>query len=588
MKKVKYIFTVTLIFVFLGCEEEFLERYPLDRLTPETYFQTENELQTYTNSFYTLVPGTPSDGGTEIWGTYIDDEATFSVSSLVAGTRTVPTTGGGWSWGALRNINFFLENVNKFSGDESVRNHYIGLAKFFRAWFYFEKVKMFGDVPWYSQTIGTSDDELLEKARDPRTLVMDSILSDINYAIINLRNTKDSKRITKWTALALKSRIFLFEGTFRKYHGLGNYEKMLDESISASLDLIQNSGYSIFTSSPNRAYHEMFIANDAITAEIILAREFDLAVPFTHSVNFRTNSSSYGRPGLTKQVINSYLMADGSRFTDIPGYGTMEFYDECQNRDPRLSQTIRTPGYKQIGQEVTSVPDFTASMTGYQYIKYILAPVHFSLGCDNDLPVFRFAEVLLNYAEAKAERGNISQSDLDMSIKLIRDRVDMPNIDLLQSNSLPDPYLASQYMNVNGQNKGIILEIRRERRIELIREDFRWDDLVRWKEGHNLVRPFLGMYFPGPGEYDLDKDGSIDIVLYVNTQPGTKIPSAQYYKIGEIDLLNGVDGGNIIVNRTVPKSFDENKDYFYPIPTQERILNPNLTQNPGWNDGLGN
>ena len=169
----------------------------------------------------------------------------------------------------------------------------------------------------------------------------------------------------------------------------------------------------------------------------------------------------------------------------------------------------------------------------------------------------------------------------------MRERVGMPNIDLAMANSYPDPYLENQYKNVAGTNKGIILEIRRERRIELIRENFRWNDILRWKEGHNLVRPFLGMYFPGPGEFDLDKDGKIDIVLFEETEPIDKIPSAQYYKIGEIDLLNGVNGGNIIVNRTVPKNFDENKDYFYPIPIQERILNPNLTQNPGWNDGLG-
>lgn len=587
MKNFKYFITIVLAFFIFGCEDDFLERYPLDQLSPETYFQTENELKSFTNSFYSLVPGTPSDGGSSIWGTYIDDEAQFSVPALISGTREVPTTGGGWSWGALRNINFFLENIHRFPGDENIRNHYVGLARFFRAWFYFDKVARFGDVPWYSKTIGTTDEDLLKKARDSRVLVMDSVLYDINYAIQNLRDQRNSKEITKWTALALKSRIFLFEGTFRKYHGLGNYEKMLDESISAALDLMQNSGYSIYTSSAFKAYHELFIATNAITDEMILAREFDLSVPFTHSVNFRTNSSSYGRPGVTKQLINSYLMLDGSRFTDISNYETMEFFDECQNRDPRLAQTIRTPGYKQIGQETTSVPDFTASMTGYQYIKYILAPVHFSLGCDNDLPVFRFAEILLNYAEAKAERGIITQSDLDYSIKLIRDRVGMPNIDLAWSNSNPDPYLEMQYKNVTGTNKGVILEIRRERRIELIRENFRWDDLVRWKEGHNLIRPFLGMYFPGPGEFDLDKDGKIDIVLYVGTEPADKIPSAQYYKIGEVDLLNGTSGGNIIVNRTVPKNFDENKDYFYPIPTQERILNPNLTQNPGWNDGLG-
>ncbi len=570
------------LFLMYGCKKSSLDRFPLSELSPETYFKSENELKTYTNSFYRLVPGDPSDGGSSIWGTYIDDEATFSVSDLVRGTRTVPVTGGGWDWDMLRNINFFLENVDRFPGSEEARNRYIGLARFFRAWFYFAKVQRFGDVPWYSKTISTDDEDALNEPRDSRLMVMDSILADVNYAIQYLPAIRKVDEITKWTALALKSRIFLYEGTFRKYRQMDNYERMLDECIAASLELMENSGYSIYQSSPERAYQELFISIDAIPDEMILARKFDLSIPYSHSVNFRTNSSSYGRPGVTKQVIDSYLMQDGSRFTDIAGHETMMFFEESQNRDPRLAQTIRTPGYKQIGEDKVSLPDFTATMTGYQYIKYILSPVHFSLGCDNDLPVFRLAEVLLNYAEAKAEKGEITQNDLDISIGLIRNRVAMPGIDLAQSNTDPDPFLADQYRNVTGSDKGVILEIRRERRLELIRENFRWDDLVRWKEGHNLISPFLGMYFPGPGEFDLDNNGSIDIVIYQDTKPVDLIPSAQYYKLGEIDLINGVNGGNIIVNRNVSKVFDENKDYLYPIPIQELNLNPNLEQNPGW------
>lgn len=579
---IKLFITTFALSLIYSCKKGSLDRFPLSELSPETYFKSENELKTYTNSFYGMVPGNPSDGGSSIWNTYIDDEATFSVSDLVAGKRIVPVTGGGWDWEMLRNINFFLENVGRFPGLEEIRNRYIGLAKFFRAWFYYNKVQRFGDVPWYSATISTKDEDALSQPRDSRILIMDSILADVNYAIQHLTTTKKVDEITKWTALALKSRIFLYEGTFRKYRNIENYEKMLDESASASLDLIQNSGYTIYKSSPDRAYQELFTALDAITDEMILARKFDLSIPYSHSVNFHTNSSSYGRPGVTKKVIDSYLMKDGTRFTDIPGHETMMFFDECQNRDPRLAQTIRTPGYKEIGEAKVSLPNFTATVTGYQYIKYILSPVHFSSGCDNDLPVFRFAEVLLNYAEAKAEKGDIKQDDLDISIKLVRDRVAMPNIDLAQSNADPDNFLADQYKNVSGANKGVILEIRRERRLELLRENFRWDDIIRWKEGHNLTDPFLGMYFPGPGEFDLDKDGKIDIVIYKDAKPANPIASVQYYKLGEIDLVNGQSGGNIIVNRNVSKSFDETKHYLYPIPIQELNLNSNLQQNPGW------
>lgn len=580
MMKTRGLYLICMLMFLASCNDDFMERTPLDSLSPETYFQTENELKSYTNSFYTYVPD-----WSDIWyENYGDDEARFNVAAGISGTRTVPTTGGGWDWGTLRNINFFLENIDSFPGDDSIKNHYTGLARFFRAWFYFDKVKRFGDVPVYAEIIEADDTEMLMKSRDSRETVMDFILDDINFAIEHLNASKSTTEITRWTALALKSRIFLYEGTYRKYHNLGNYEQVLNESAEASRELMETSGYRLFESTPDKAYHELFIAIDAIQDEMILAREYDLSIPFTHSVNFRTNSSSYGRPGVTKQVIDSYLMADGSRFTDQPEYETIQFFEETQNRDPRLAQTIRTPGYRETGEESTSLPDFAVTMTGYQYIKFLLAPVAFSQGADNDLPVFRFAEVLLNYAEAKAELETLTQSDLDMSIRLIRERVGMPNLEMAWANANPDPFLEDQYPNISGVNKGVILEIRRERRIELIREGFRWDDLMRWKIGPNLTRLFKGIYFPGAGEYDLDNNGTIDLVIYEGSAPENRIPNAQYYPIGgEMDLENGTSGGNMIVNRNISKTFDEGKDYLYPIPLQELQLNPSLDQNPGWN-----
>src|SRR5690606_18748365 len=163
---------------------------------------------------------------------------------------------------------------------------------------------------------------------------------------------------------------------------------------------------------------------------------------------------------------------------------TMQFFEETQNRDPRLAQTIRTPGYKRVGENGVSVPDFATSVTGYQFVKYILAPSFDAGQSSNDMPIMRYAEVLLNYAEAKAELGQLSQADLDRSIKLLRDRVDMPGLNMQEANASPDPYLLSEYPNVNqGAQTGVILEIRRERRVELVKEGHRYRDLLRWKEG---------------------------------------------------------------------------------------------------------
>src|SRR5690606_30803104 len=207
------------------------------------------------------------------------------------------------------------------------------------------------------------------------------------------------------------------------------------------------------------------------------------------------------------------------------------FYEEMQNRDPRLAQTIRTPGYKRIGQNETTVPDFATSVTGHQYIKYILAPSFDAGQSTNDMPIFRFAETLLNYAEAKAELGTITQSDLDKSVNLLRERVAMPKMNLQNANANPDSYLLAEYPNTSvGNNRGIILEIRRERRIELVEEGLRYRDLMRWKEGKRLEKPFYGMYFPGAGEYDLDKDGKLDLVIYQGSTP-TRKPGVQYQKL---------------------------------------------------------
>jgi len=567
----------------LSCNDSYLERYPLAELAPENYFRNAKELENYTNTFYDQLPdaldihyNNPHQA---------DDEARNTLPDEFRGTRITPGSGGGWSWSPLRRINIYLAHSHQ-SEDEAARLLYDGVARFFRAYFYFDMVVRFGDVPWYDSVLGV-DDEGLTKPRDSRKFVFEKMLEDIDFAIEHGRVQKSGQLITKWTALALKSRMCLFEGTFRKYHGLGDWEEILQESVLASQQLMDAGVYRIYSGNPNSAYQELFIADNAILDEMILAREYTEAVPLIHAANFYILSASYGRPGMTKSVVNSYLMADGTRFTDIPGHQTMQFYEETRNRDPRMAQTIRTPGYRRIGNNQTSVPDFATSVTGYQYSKYILSPAYDAGRNVNDMPIFRYAEVLLNYAEAKAELGTLTQADIDRSIKLIRDRVGMPNLDVNAANSTPDPFLVSEYPNVTkGANMGVILEIRRERRIELIKEGHRYRDLMRWKEGARLARPFYGMYFPGVGEFDLDRDGVIDLVIYEGSAP-TPVPGRQYQRLGELVLENGRNGGRIVNLPDITKQWNENKDYLYPIPLDELLLNDQLQQNEGWDSTGG-
>jgi len=576
------ILIVTGFILFATSCDELLDVFPQDKLYAETYFINETEIRLFTNNFYIdILPG-----ATAIYRETADVIIVATLDDEVSGQRTVPASGGGWNFSALRNINFYLENSGNCK-DETVRKRYDGLAKFFRAYFYFDKVKQFGDVPWYNSVLGSNDPDLY-KPRDPRALVMDSVLQDIDYAIAHLPAERKLYHITKWTALALKSRIGLFEGTFRKYHGIEGYEKFLDAAIEASEILMNESGYALFTSG-NKPYQDLFATMNANPTEVILARDYDANLSLTHSVQNYQNTSSMGKPGLAKNIVNMYLKSDGSRFTDTPGYETMEFFDECKNRDPRLAQTIRTPGYTRIGSSQVIAPNLANTMTGYHLIKYTMEPAFDDYNRSaNDMPIFRFAEVYLNYAEAKAEKGTLTQSDLDKSVNLLRARVGMPGMNLANANANPDPYLLSAetgYPNVTGANTGVILEIRRERTIELIAEGLRYDDIMRWKEGKRFEKPMLGIYIPGPGIYDIDRNNRNDVFFYEGEKPVAFVPL--FLKIGQDISLKEGNKGHIICHNLNERVWDEDRDYYYPIPIKDRSLtNGALTQNPGWNDGL--
>ena len=579
----KHIMLAVTILTLTACED-FLVRKPKDELSPDTYFRTETECQLYTNNFYTILP-VASDFYQE------DDDYIIpkSLSDKVKGTRVVPATAGTWNWNMLRQINFFLSRSHQCE-DDAVREKYEALAKFFRAYFYFEKVKRYGDVAWVDEPIDAND-KTLYRGRDPRAMVMEHVLEDIDFAIENLPSGKDVFRVTKWTALALKSRIFLFEGTFRKYHGLQGWEDCLKESAAASLKFINESGYGIYKSGTT-PYQSLFTLADSDRSEVILTRAYKQSISLVHDANGAFTSTTSSRNGLAKDVVDMYLMSDGSRFTDKPRYNMMNFYDETQDRDPRLAQTIRTPGYTRMGDTELLAPNMAAVTTGYQFIKYVCEKKYDSYQTsENDMPVFRAAEVYLNYAEAKAELNQLTQADLDISVNKIRARVSMPAINMDQANADPDPYLLDKttgYPNVTKEaNTGVILEIRRERTVELILEGFRYWDLMRWKEGKRFERPLYGMRVDGVGEYDLDKNGTVDFVVYEGDVPAT-VQGVVYKSLSELNLSSGTEG-NIVLHDDIIRSFDESKDYLYPIPTEDIVLTQGVVkQNPGWDemDGL--
>ena len=594
MKKILFpILLVLAGFAFTGCDD-LLDAVPKDRLTKDTFFKNESELKAFAIVFYGAFP----EG--DLYVSNDDHYTQNNLSNEEMGMRTIPASGGGWSWGALRNINTLLENMDNCS-DQAAKVKYEALARFFRAYFYYNKVKRFGDVPWYDKTLGSTETEQLQRPRDNREFIMGKILEDINFTIDNLPADKSAYEVTKWTAMALKSQICLFEGTFRKYHAgdvflatlpadAHDYKWYLNECANVSREFIQTSGYGLHPS-----YWELFHTMEAteLTDEVILARDYNKAYSVYHNSGSTMNTGSRGCPSVTKKLIASYLMKDGSRFTDLPGWETMNFMEETQNRDPRLSQSIRTPGYKRMGEENTTSPDFKVTFSGYHPDKYVTTPEQDTNNAsDIDLILFRSAEVYLNFAEALAEAGTISQADLDMSVNLLRKRAGVTaGINLATANANPDPFLTDAawggYQSpvlLADANKGVILEIRRERAVELCQEGFRYYDLMRWKEGKLFEKPFYGMYFPAAGTYDVDGNGTNDIEIFTDANSNS---ASTAKKLNDEIFLKDGTSGLVWLHKATIRNWDENKDYLYPIPTDDRNLTHGaLTQNPGWDDGL--
>lgn len=600
MKRISYtLLVVTLLGV--SCKKDFLQRTPATAITGNDFFNTTADLETYTNGLYTQqLRAIWAD--VEAADKFSDNISIYTGSSevdnLIRGGVT-PGNTKGWdrgTWGMLRNINFMLDNVGKTTGDQAVINHYIGVARFFRANFYFNMVKRYGDVPWYSHVLGNKDEEMLQKAKDPRTVVVDSIMADLEYAAANVLPARTNNTyVTKWGALTLLARAALHEGTYRKYHNeLGlesSAQAFLQRAVSASQEIIDNGGFQI-TGTGAAGYQALFTSNDlSANKEVIFLQKNNKE----QGVANNTHVVLDWQWALSASLANEFLMTDGTAFTSQAGYETKTFVNLFTNRDPRLAETIMTPGFVTTpgGNPYLTRPNFG----GYLQVKFYPRDPALRGGWVlnyTDLPIFRYAEVLLTNVEAKAESGTLNQGDIDATINKLRTRVGMPALDLAAANGTPDAYLAGKYPLVTGANKGVILEIRRERRVELACEGFRLDDLYRWKAGSLLAQNPGGMYVPALGGLDVTGDGVADIAILQSKEdesPIAGLPADVKEKIVKYYLA---DGGFILSNGTSgtvmfakdvaqPRSFVEPKYYYFPIPASQVILsNKKLTQPAGW------
>ncbi len=586
---------VILVFLF-GCNDEFLERAPLDELSEEAVWTTEENLQLYCNSFYKNFPAENSSNGLGIYRPlpycdlisddyvpYPEYSTTMRSLTIPAGTYTITTASGSgeWNFENIRSLNYFLDNYEKIDIDESKKHIYAGEILFFKALDYFKKVKLFGDVPWLSHVVNVDSDELYAP-RTPRSQVMDSVLSCINTAIEWLPEygEEETDRLNKDMALFFKARLCLYEGTYRTYHTdlALDGTKFLNEAVDACETLMNEGHYSLYsTGDIENDYYDIFAQYDYDdNPEIILWKEFSyeesLGIPFS-----RYYIQNLFQISASRTLVEEYLCSDGLPTSVSPLFlGTDSIQAEFTNRDPRLKQTVCNFGEKLLeegliwngnnplptlnGMSGGVALDARRCISGFRICKWWINDQEdydrVGLG-QQAFPIYRYAEVLLNYAEAQCELGQCTQNVLDNSVNLIRARAGMPALNL--SNIPSDPSLDGLYQEYCGYTPGPLLrEIRRERRVEMCFEGLRYDDLMRWKAGKFYEIPVRGIKYLQSQFGDRVTVGQ-DIFL---DEENFVLPYKQFYPNGRI--------------------FDENKNYLFPIPLEDLVLNPNLVQNPGW------
>lgn len=582
-------------FLSFSCNDEFLERYPLDEISNDSFWNTENDLEVYNNSLYEMVR---SDNNIPI---FMGFDAGFSshrygiwhmdgfsdntaprhsrhneYARKRAGKHTI-SNGAAWygwrGWNFVRAINVGMDNYGTAEVSEEVRNRYIGEARLMRGWFYADKISKFGAAQWYESELNIDDDEILYGERDDRQTVMTNVLADINFAVASIPDDwgdgNAPGRLNRWGALLVKSRICLFEGTWRKYHGVGSDADMwLTEAKNAAKELMDGGPYSLYKGAPGAEYNALHRITDDLAGnpEVIYWRRYERGIFTNHTQSYHRGYNG----GMTKDMVEDYLCTDGLPITTSGLYqGDVNYTDIFENRDPRLRQTILHPddqaiyNYGNHAPEVYAYPRIQGMSggqrvyTGYHIIKTFDDGAAYASYNSSQTPAItmRFAEALLNYAEATAELGGgaISQGDLDISINLLRDRVGMAH---LVENPTMDPKYANDGITA------VLAEIRRERRVELFMEGFRYDDLRRWKMGKKLESKDYGMRWDAATRAQVDPDGDVTVGY-------SDVNGVEY-----LEVYKGTDYEAPV--------FDESKHYLWPMPLNSLSQNPALGQTPGW------
>jgi hypothetical protein len=558
-----------------ACSGE-LDQKPTTIITDANFWKSTSDLALACNYLYSYLPG-HNQASTNVTyyqaapfqDFYADDFFGNGANSVSNGTQLVPASSPEWTgyYKLIAAANNIIQKAPLVQGDSAAVNKYIGEARFFRGFAYFELVKRFGDVPLILKTLTESDPELLTPRTD-RQVVYEQIYADLTYAAAKCPApdklpSAEYGRITSTAALGLLSRAGLFEGTRQKYHQYGSPEKHLTIALNAAKAVIEGGKHSLYTNaaSADSSYYYLFqyqaqgtsrlaagtptsIGSYAVNKEGILPKLYFGGGGINVLSQFISNSLVNRNYKATKHLIDQYLYSDGLPKSKSPLVKPKELntLTEFQNRDPRLGMMINNKN---------SYNPTPSSGGGTWLLNVFYVPrkwLHYVDNANNggfiNFYTIRYAEVLLNYAELLYElNGCVSDAELDLTVNAIRNRA--------SGNS---PQKLALLTNSFAQARGLNVrdEIRREREIELAMEGFRYWDLIRWKTA----------------ETELPKDVLGPRIFPAELQKGTAIPPLN------ADSVSIYERG---------RKFDPARDYLWPIPTREIGLSGGIyTQNPNW------
>lgn len=554
--------------VLASCDD-MLDKTPRSEFsnTP-AFWSNSNSVESYSNTLYENYSGygQGGSGGWFYFKSLSDDQADPNFENWTF--TTIPNTSSYWSsaFTEIRRCNYIIEGMAMSSLDDAVKKNYEAIARLNRAWQYFNLVRQYGDVQWQEKVILDPNDEAVNQPRTDRDLVIDNVVADLDYAINNLTTTKAGNAWSKHMALAMKSDVCLFEGSYCKYRTQADNGKAADPAraekyfklcVEASEQLMA-AGYSL-TKNYGEVYNSVDLSNNS---EVIFWRNYHKDVLGHSTVDYTTGSTA--QTGITKDAVDAFLFRDGKPLAtttldkDDKAYlnkdGDYSLGKMLSTRDKRLSVLIDSiasfKGHGWVrGGKTQKTAEMTSS-TAYTIHKYD----NFAMGADNpilyrngigtgytDAPIYWISVIYLNYAEAKAELGTLTQTDLDNTINKLLARADVPAMDL---NPQADP------ANNHGVSN-LLWEIRRCRRCELMTDNwYRYWDLVRW--------------------HQLDK---LDSSKYPNINRGANLSNVA-------DCQVTLEGGYVVATGKT-RSFDK-KYYLWPIPQNQCSLSSATVQNDGW------